>query len=376
MEDLLTQRLNRPINGNRSSVVREVEAALATTVGLVREENEDRVVAARFYSSSLQSFVYCYILSDGMGGMSNGGLAATVTISQFLSTLVESVESGLDISLAIKKAVEVSNKKVAEAVQYKGGATLSAIVTCKSGELYTVNVGDSRIYQCLSNQSIVQVTEDDDVQSFLSKNGIEVNSLISRRNGLTKYIGMEGGFDFEVEHCVTSSDFFITSDGITLIGKDNLVGLYDNMTSSNEFLQRCIHLSNWFGGEDNATGIYVELSKLSPPLEVSENMVGYIEVWDCHGYILLPKSDVKLVEQDDEKTQKRVKRKPKVKKALKPKEESEEKILDVEVPQSSLFSSQDNDEHYKNDDQLQSTIETEELETPSVQNNQDNKKPE
>ncbi|WP_047461619.1 PP2C family protein-serine/threonine phosphatase [Vibrio fluvialis] len=326
MEDLLVKRLNSPVNANRTASSYEAHAIFATTLGLVRKENEDRALVARFYSIKYSSFVYCYILSDGMGGMANGGLAATLTVSHFLSQLTKTIESYESIELSIKQAVQYAHEKVCDAIQYKGGATLSAIVTCKPNELYTVNVGDSRIYQCTNNQSILQITEDDDVRSFLSKiEGIPLNSVLAQRNGLTKFMGMEGDLELNVEVSYSTSDFFIISDGISLVGDENIQKLYESCFSYSEFLQRCIHLSNWFGGKDNATGIYVNFSKMSSlniPEQVSYDNLDttisdYIEVWDFNGSFVFPKekptTPTKNLKQPKRKTTKKVPEKQKIK---------------------------------------------------------------
>lgn len=296
MEDLLIKRLNRPVNTNRVAVARDANAVFATTLGLVRKENEDRALVARFFSSKLSTYVYCYILSDGMGGMANGGLAATITVSRFLAELAKNLDLYESIELSMAKAVEETHEQVCSVINYKGGATLSAIVSYKPGELYTVNVGDSRIYKCENNESLLQITEDDDVKSFLSKfEGIGLNDALALRNGLTKFIGMEGDLEVDIEFSSSNSDFFITSDGITLIGEDNLQKLYKNSDSPGEFLQRCIHLSNWLGGHDNASGLYISFSKQNEyALNDGESQHNYIEVWDFNGNFVFPKSETQL----------------------------------------------------------------------------------
>ena len=299
MNDLLLDRLNKPINNNRSAFIHEVEASLATTVGVIRKENEDRAIVTRFYSSKLDAFLYCYILSDGMGGMASGGLAATLTITEFLVTITEKIEDGFGIEQAIKTAVHSANEKVINTLNYKGGATLSAIITYKPNEIFYINVGDSRIYECTSDNSIFQITEDDDIKNLIKKlEGIEVNSLIAQRNGLTKFIGMEGELDINVEIYSGTSDFFITSDGISNIGSTNLIRLYAGMSSSNDFVQRCIHLANWFGGIDNSTAIYISTSKLT--YEKSDSLIikDVIEIWDFQGYLVFPLSLLKAENKD------------------------------------------------------------------------------
>ncbi|MEZ8382120.1 PP2C family serine/threonine-protein phosphatase [Vibrio splendidus] len=345
MQDILTKRLNRPVNGNRSSVVHEVGATLATTVGLIRTENEDRAISARFYSSKMDRYVYFYILSDGMGGMVNGGLAATNTVSTFLSSIIPLIESGIEIEQAIQQSVLAAHQIVSESTNGKGGATLSAIVSHEAGAFFTVNVGDSRIYQCTTNNSIFQITEDDDVKSFLEKlNGIELNSLITKRNGLTKYIGMEGELEVNVESCSALCDLLVISDGISLIGEANLVSLYENKTTDSEFVQRCIHLSNWLGGHDNATAIYASIANLTYHPETTEVSHNCLEVWDCHGYIIIPLAQLPSKDSHPKEKTKKVRKKAASKKTIKNDKDDSRNNQNLEINQESLFSSDDTDE--------------------------------
>ncbi|HHX8450574.1 TPA: PP2C family protein-serine/threonine phosphatase [Vibrio diabolicus] len=345
MEDLLIKRLNRPINGNRSAVALDAKAVFATSVGLVRKENEDRAIVARFYSYNLKSFVHCYVLSDGMGGMVNGGLAASITVATFLTKLEETIDSSSSIESAIRNATTEAHKKVCGELNYKGGATLSAIISHTPGELYIVNIGDSRIYQCSSSNAMLQITEDDDIKSFLQKyRGIEVNDVLAQRNGLTKFIGMEGDLHFEIELCSSTSDFFIISDGIGLIGKDNLEGLYENRTSESEFLQRCIHLSNWLGGKDNATGIYVSLSEIETSNYMEDSNINYVEMWDFHGNLLFPRKKVEKPTEQEKAHKEPLPEKKSAKKQSRKKKTSSAKLIvdgeDVEIEsvQEPLFS--------------------------------------
>lgn len=346
MEELLVQRLNRPIQGNRTAFSIEGKAVLATTVGLIRKENEDRAIVARFFSQKLNVPIYCYILSDGMGGMANGGLAATLTVTYFLTKLVESIDSKFSVEDSIKAAVQEAHKKVCASINFKGGATLSAIIAVKPGELYAVNVGDSRIYQC-TTESLLQITEDDDIKNFLSKiKGIEVNNVIAQRNGLTKFIGMEGDLEISVDHCSSSSDFFIISDGISLIGEENLNHLYENKTSDSEFLQRCIHLSNWFGGKDNATGIYISLSQLYSTENIDNRSSDFIEIWDFQGSLIIskPKSLSYKIEDTPLKTKPK-KKNIKTSRTHSLKSENIDGTVEIEQLQNNLFT-----DSIKNDD--------------------------
>ncbi|WP_279131085.1 PP2C family protein-serine/threonine phosphatase [Photobacterium phosphoreum] len=261
MNKMILKRLDKNIKNNRIATADLVEATLATTIGLVRKDNEDRAIAARLYSKKIKQYIFCYILCDGMGGMQDGGLAASMTICEFLCSFNRLVDE-IDIYDAISESILIANKKVFEKLKGNGGSTLSIVISKKKNEYYLSNIGDSRIYTCVDG-NLIQLTKDDDVKNFLNSTpGININDELKLRNGLTKYIGMEEDFNIDIAKIITGDDLFITSDGLSNIGNDNLEKIYNNSPGVSDFIQRSIHVTNWLGGKDNATLIYIENSKI------------------------------------------------------------------------------------------------------------------
>lgn len=73
---------------NISSSVRRVSmlpAAIATDIGLVRKENQDRVAVLKFRPFSKNKDMIVIALADGMGGMEGGANAASLTVSSFFT---------------------------------------------------------------------------------------------------------------------------------------------------------------------------------------------------------------------------------------------------------------------------------------------------
>ncbi len=117
---------------------------LATDLGVVRKENQDRVAALRVHPIGGGLPFYCIAVSDGMGGMQDGAECATTAIASFLYSIIQHSERPAPEML--KMATIDANNDVYGRWQGKGGATLSAALLEGDGSLHTSNVGDSRIY--------------------------------------------------------------------------------------------------------------------------------------------------------------------------------------------------------------------------------------
>ena len=129
--------------------------AVATNVGLVREANEDAVMATD----------RLVVVADGMGGHAAGEVASELAVSVFARAITsEPSVAGLNAALHIVNQA-ILDDAVAHPERAGMGTTLTAIVPVgyEDGEaLAWVNIGDSRLYQ-LRDGAIRQVTEDHSV---------------------------------------------------------------------------------------------------------------------------------------------------------------------------------------------------------------------
>ncbi|QHE84900.1 hypothetical protein [Hydrogenophaga sp. BPS33] len=67
--------------------VAPLKAAVASDVGVVRDENQDRVAIVRGCDGAGSIFVVA-ALADGIGGMKNGAECASLTLGTFLEAMV------------------------------------------------------------------------------------------------------------------------------------------------------------------------------------------------------------------------------------------------------------------------------------------------
>ncbi|EFD0844752.1 serine/threonine-protein phosphatase [Escherichia coli] len=272
---------------NISSSVRRVSmlpAAIATDIGLVRKENQDRVAVLKFRPFSKNKDMIVIALADGMGGMEGGANAASLTVSSFFTEIIK--HSGLPIRQCLEIAVLKANESVLKVYNGNGGATLSALAVDDSDNITAINVGDSRIYS-INAEHIKQISEDDTLAVLAKKYNEHLGSdsgvIDSRLGGeLVQFIGLDGVLEIHFHDIrLVPGVVALTSDGAHTIDSNNLRKLYAHSNNTGVFAKRVIDLASWFGGFDNASIAVVEISNILSALDVSSGDV--INLWDPFG---------------------------------------------------------------------------------------------
>ena len=252
--------------------------SIASDVGVKRSENQDRIALLHVGSASRMTGFWCLALCDGMGGMENGGRAASIALSAFFEELVRSRR--LEPKKRLSEAAWAANRAVSNIVS-GGGSTLSALII-ERGKVYTVNVGDSRIFaRTKTEDSLVRLTVDDTMEEAYKSSG----------KGLLQHIGMGDGLVPHIEN-INSSDyqsFVITSDGAHLIGEHMLSVLELNAASSSEYCHRVLQVARWMGGPDNASIGTFKVPENSPA--ETENISTDFSVWSLAGRLRIAWSE-------------------------------------------------------------------------------------
>lgn len=250
--------VNSPSTGLNTVKIHEKIISMKSITGSKRKSNEDKAVFV-----SINNHIYNHknlaigILADGMGGMSDGNLAAAATIASFISYFaLESHEKG--ILEASKKAAIFSNNMVSSLLKGKGGATLSAIIYGEKG-CVGVNVGDSRIYY-FDSKKLFQLSKDDTIHGQLSNSFEEDwDRPQNADNRLAQFIGTLDEFSPNIINLsqysqkIGDSVYIITSDGAHYIGKKMLEKIIRNSPSNEKIAERIVNISKWLSGHDNST---------------------------------------------------------------------------------------------------------------------------
>ena len=253
-DDTLQRRIARMIGAAGAAKALNVESnsCLGTSLGSVRKENQDRaiIVWAEYAESPERNFTLA-VLSDGMGGMTNGEEAATITISVFVSRVLRT--SRMPPQDCLRNAAQLSNNSVYDRLGGRGGATLSAVLLGTNGSKFGVNVGDSRIYAATASRELVQISQDDTLAGVLG----ERHNSNENRNRLVQFIGMGEGIEPNILD-VNRQDFetiLLTSDGVHGASIGTLGQIVRKARSESDLTRKFLSLSEILGGQDNGTVI-------------------------------------------------------------------------------------------------------------------------
>lgn len=258
--------------------VAPVAAALATEVGEVRTENQDRVAIARGRDKLGQPYAIA-VLADGIGGMREGAECAALSLGCLLSTIATESQTSIEPRSWLLKGIQKANNEVHARQRGEGGSTLAVILAMANGAIHWSSVGDSRVYHA-NGGKLTQLSIDDTIAGQLGRGheaGFEQSKLI-------QFIGIGSPLEasvFEIDKSVGGS-VFITTDGVHYLDSTPWFGqLIKHAADPGLCVRRLVELSKWCGGQDNAS---VAMMTLGGKLDEGMPLVnGCFEVWDSFG---------------------------------------------------------------------------------------------
>lgn len=258
--------------------VAPVAAALATEVGEVRTENQDRVAIARGRDKLGQPYAIA-ALTDGIGGMREGAECAALALGCLLSTIASESKNTIDPRSWLLKGIQKANDEVHARQRGEGGSTLAVVLATENGSIHWSSVGDSRVYHA-NGGKLTQLSIDDTIAGQLGR-GHEVGFEQSK---LIQFIGIGSPLETSVSEIDKSmgGSVFITTDGVHYLDSTPWFGqLIKHASDPGLCVRRLVELSKWCGGLDNAS---VAMISLGGKLDESMPLVnGCFEVWDSFG---------------------------------------------------------------------------------------------
>ena len=310
-ERLLTRALAEE-PGDRFQTIEDLRQALTdlnlpvvlnsghfTDVGLVRELNEDSVLALNLtqYYESVQTQIGLYIVSDGMGGEAAGEVASRVTVRAVAEWVTEKLISaslkstreerivaptqtgGLRLSVAnghemattemMKQAVIAANREVmayAVANPHERGLGATVTVAMLVGEMLTMaHVGDSRCY-LLSGDRLEQLSEDHSlVQKMVNTGNLSRSDarIHPYRNVIYRSIGADEQIEIDIvrRKLVSGDMLMLCSDGLNgMLGDDQIRDILLVNPDPNAAAKELVVAANAAGGEDNTSVLVVRIS--------------------------------------------------------------------------------------------------------------------
>jgi protein phosphatase len=236
-----------------------MKAVCGSDIGLVRNENQDRV-ATEYLDHAVLA-----VLCDGMGGANCGSEASTLAIKTFVETFKSGYRDYFS-SEAIKdllvQCMEDANSMVystslTDESKFGMGTTCVCALLTEDGRVFVVNVGDSRAY-IVTHDKIRQITIDHNYSQYLYSIGEiseEELSFHPDRNMLVRAVGVEEEVmtDYFEAFPITSFKILLCSDGLHgYVDMEKAKAIVLDFPIE-QVPAKLIELANTSGGRDNVS---------------------------------------------------------------------------------------------------------------------------
>ena len=225
----------------------------ATSVGRVRQVNEDRFLAVP----------PLFVVADGMGGHGSGDVASTIAIQEMSACAALRPL----FTEAVLTALEHANRHIMESDEAtRMGTTvtgLAGLETAGGDHLMVFNIGDSRVYR-LAGHRLEQLTVDhSEVQELVLAGVItkEQARTHPRRNVVTRALGSESGLlpDHWPLPAVTGDRYLICSDGLFSELPDEVILPLLAAGAPQQAADALVAAACDAGGHDNVTVVVVDI---------------------------------------------------------------------------------------------------------------------
>jgi serine/threonine protein phosphatase PrpC len=270
-------------------------AALATDIGLVRGENQDRAAVARGRTRAGRTFAIAAI-ADGIGGMKEGGWWASNALAELFSSALRYVQDGERPEVCLEQAVRDANTLVHARSNLSGGTTLVALLLVEGQPPCWASVGDSRLYQA-SDSSLTQLSRDDTIAGQLGKH----TDIALEQSKLLQFVGIGDPLEILVEQADAGPEdvALLTTDGVHFLERTGGVFalVVRNSNDAGTCVRRVTELARWAGGPDNASALAIPFF---PELNNHPLSPQCIEVWDSFGEIRIVASELGSVAEQSQ----------------------------------------------------------------------------
>src|SRR5580692_3566666 len=225
----------------------------ATSVGRVRQVNEDRFLAVP----------PLFVVADGMGGHGSGDVASTIAIEEMSACAALRPL----FTEAVLTALEHANRHIIERdTATRMGTTvtgLAGLETAGGDHLMVFNIGDSRVYR-LAGDRIEQLTVDHSEVQELVLAGVltrEQARTHPRRNVVTRALGSAPVVlaDHWLLPAIGGDRFLICSDGLFGELPDEVILPLLAVGSAQQAAGALVAAADDAGGRDNITAVVVDI---------------------------------------------------------------------------------------------------------------------
>lgn len=259
-----------------------LHVAAQTHPGMSGKNNEDRYAVSAYQpgTDDLGPSVLA-IISDGIGGHRAGEVAAEIAV-ETISHAVATGDRGQPVKTlyqAVLQASQAIYNQSESDIEQKGMGATCACCWIIGSQLYTVSVGDSRIY-LLRGRAIQQLSTDHTwIQEAIEQGALTPEQARNHPNAhvIRRYLGSRQPVvpdlrlrlqpdenDEQAEanqgfHLQPGDQVLLCSDGLTdLISDQEIVSTF-NRNNQDEALKNLVDLANQRGGHDNITIVAMQM---------------------------------------------------------------------------------------------------------------------
>ncbi|HEY2878918.1 PP2C family protein-serine/threonine phosphatase [Nocardioides sp.] len=248
----------------------ELHYGVATDVGLVREVNED----------SLLADPPVFVVADGMGGHDGGDIASRIVVEEFarLAEIGYDPRRGSDAVMATLRAGQRrlseygATHRGSDGGRWHGGTTTVVAILVEEDDggpqWLLVNLGDSRIYR-FNRGELYRVSTDHSVVQELVDSGriSEEQAMVHpERHIVTRALGGPDPLDpdFFVVPLAHAERVLLCSDGVTDLLRDaEIAEVLRGNADPRDAAERVVACALAAGGVDNATAVVVDVMGLA-----------------------------------------------------------------------------------------------------------------
>ncbi|HKP59666.1 MAG TPA: PP2C family serine/threonine-protein phosphatase, partial [Polyangiales bacterium] len=296
-----------------------VRFAGRSSVGLVREHNEDNCVIANLttgeiaardivQTDSVGEGGLLFAVCDGMGGAAAGEVASQMAVDILHEALRRSgpPRERDELARRLVSAVEEAGKRIFESAQKersrRGMGTTATVAVLIDKVLFIAEVGDSRAY-LLRGGALKQLTKDQSLVNQLIEAGhlteaeaeaFEHSNIILQALGTSETVQV----DLTFVELRRGDRLMLCSDGLSgLVHVDSLRDTLLSVPDPAECTTMLTKYAEGGGGHDNITVLVVDFGGDGLPALRDTDSFGYLQ------YPLLPVAGAKSVYSDDEVTE-------------------------------------------------------------------------
>jgi len=243
-----------------------ISAAVLSDVGMVRDHNEDAVMALEYTRDSLVEPAqnYLYVVCDGMGGAEAGEVAAAIAVSTIRGYVQERLASA-DVREPCKlmiAALEEANSRIIEYQnahpEARGMGSTGVAALIRPPDVALAWVGDSRGY-VLEGPRLRQVTKDHSLVARL----VEIGQITpeearhhEHKNVITRSLGARqsgpAGAEAVALRLRRGDRMLLCSDGLTTHVEDSdIATILRRHNNPDDAARELIAAANAGGGSDN-----------------------------------------------------------------------------------------------------------------------------